>query len=94
MKSGIKDIAGEVAVKAREAEYARQQLLKRLEACRKEIGGVECSFVANLNGLHVTIGDKHFDPEVFANICNWFGKHWSQGDDGYETEPAADPVTP
>jgi len=91
MKAGIKDIVDQVEVKTREAAYARGQLEKKLEACRKDIGGVMCQFRATGEGLHVTIGDKHFDPEVFANICNWFGKHYGQGDDTYETEPAADP---
>ena len=89
--AGIKAVAAGVAAMQAEAVKQNTELERKLEACRKDIGGVTCQFRATGEGLHVTIGDKHFDPEVFANICNWFGKHYGQGDDIQETEPAADP---
>ena len=91
MKSGIKDLVREVAAKAADTDAAAKHLQRKLEATKKEISGVECRFESAEIGLVLVIGGKCFDPDTFANICNWFGKHWGQGDDGYETEPAADP---
>jgi len=90
--AGIKALAAGVAAMQAEAAKQKAELENKLGACSKEIAGVACGLYMTKSGLCVRLGDgKEYDAEVFAYICRWFQKHYGQGDDTQETEPAADP---
>ena len=92
MKTSLQQLAAEINSRSRSFLEAKEQLQKKCMSATKEIGGLKCELLPDVaQGFSVKIADIEYDAEVFAHICNWFGKHYGQGDDTHETEPAADP---
>ena len=90
--TGFRILADEIAKAKREHDSAAAVFMKRLEAANRTIGDALCKLIlcGEDGELFVSLGQSETGDSIcipaahFANICNWFKKHY--GDSPEQTE--------